>query len=70
MGISVGKAIVKSNMEVSQKAKKIYYMIQQEIPLLSIYPEKAKIQNGACAHTFIAALFTIAKTWKPSTVHR
>ena len=34
------------------------------IPLLGIYPEKTKIQKGACTPVFIAALCTIAKTWK------
>ena len=34
------------------------------IPLLGIYPEKTIIQEGTCTPMFIAALFTIAKTWK------
>ena len=34
------------------------------IPLLSIYPEKTVIQKESCTKMFIAALFTIAKTWK------
>ena len=41
------------------------------IPLLSIYPDKTIIQKDTCTPMFIAALFTIAKTWKqpkcPST---
>ena len=41
------------------------------IPLLSIYPEKTIIQKDICTPVFIAALFTIARTWKqlkcPST---
>ena len=41
------------------------------IPLLCIYPEKTIIQKESCTKMFIAALFTIAKTWKqpkcPST---
>ena len=41
------------------------------IPLLGIYPEETKIEKGTCIPLFIAALFTIAKTWKhgkcPST---
>ena len=36
------------------------------IPLLSIYPEKTIIQKDSCTPMFIAALFTIAKTWKQS----
>ena len=34
------------------------------IPLLGIYPEKAIIQKESCTTMFIAALFTIAWTWK------
>ena len=41
------------------------------IPLLGIYPEKTIIQKESCTTIFIAALFTIAGTWKqprcPST---
>ena len=34
------------------------------IPLLGIYPEETKIEKDACIPLFIAALFTIARTWK------
>ena len=41
------------------------------IPLLGIYPEKTMTHKDTCTPVFIAALFTIAKTWKqpkrPST---
>ena len=41
------------------------------IPLLGIYPEKTLIRKDTCTPMFIAALFTIGKTWKqhkcPST---
>ena len=41
------------------------------IPLLGIYPEKSIIQKDTCTPIFIAALFTIARSWKqpkcPST---
>ena len=41
------------------------------IPLLGIYPEKTIIQKDTCTPVFIAALFTIARSWKqhkcPST---
>ena len=35
------------------------------IPLLGIYLEKTKIEKDTCIPWFIAALFTIARTWKP-----
>ena len=34
------------------------------IPLLGIYPEEIKIEKGKCIPLLIAALFTIARTWK------
>ena len=34
------------------------------IPLLGIYPEETKILKDTCIPLFIAALFTIARTWK------
>ena len=41
------------------------------IPLLCIYPEEIKIEKDIYTPMFIAALFTIARTWKqprcPST---
>ena len=33
-------------------------------PLLGIYPEETKIEKDTCIPSFIAALFTIARTWK------
>ena len=34
------------------------------IPLLGIYLAKTFIEKNTCTPVFIAALFTIAKTWK------
>ena len=34
------------------------------IPLLGIYPEKAITEKDTCTPVFVAALFTIARTWK------
>ena len=34
------------------------------IPLLGIYPEDIIIEKDTCSPVFIAALFTIARTWK------
>ena len=31
---------------------------------LGIYPEETKIEKDTCIPLFIAALFTIARTWK------
>ena len=34
------------------------------IPLLGIYPEETKTEKDTCIPLFIAALITIARTWK------
>ena len=34
------------------------------IPLLGIYTEETRIERDICTPVFIAALFTIARTWK------
>ena len=31
---------------------------------MGIYPDKIFLEKDTCSHMFIAALFTIAKTWK------
>ena len=50
----------------SLKKLKIELPYNLAIPLLGIYLEKTKtlIQKDTCTPMFIAALFTIAKTWK------
>ena len=34
------------------------------IPLLGMYPEGTRVEKDTCIPLFIAALFTIARTWK------
>ena len=34
------------------------------VPLLGIYPEESKIEKDTCIPLLIAALFSIARTWK------
>ena len=46
-------------MEVPQKTK-----YEGIYPLLGIYPDKTFLEKDTSTHIFIAALFTIAKTWK------
>ena len=49
----------------------IELLFDPAIPLLGIYPDKTTTHKDTCTPMFIAALFTIAKTWKqpkcPST---
>ena len=53
------------------KKLKIELPYDPATPLLGIYPEKTIIQKDPCTPMFIAALFTIARSWKrpkcPST---
>ena len=46
------------------KILKIELPYAPAIPLLGIYPEKTIGQKESCTKMFIAALFTIARTWK------
>ena len=46
------------------KKLKIELSYDPAIPLLGIYPEKTMLQKESCTTMFIAALFTIARTWK------
>ena len=46
------------------KKLKIELPYDPTIPLLGIYPEKTIIPKGTRTPMFIAALFTIARTWK------
>ena len=46
------------------KKVKIELPYTPAISFLGIYLEKTLIQNDTCTLMFIAALFTIAKTWK------
>ena len=46
------------------KKLKIELSYEPAISLLGIYPEKTIIQKEPCTTMFLAALFTIARTWK------
>ena len=52
------------------KKLKIELPYDPAIPLLGIYPEKTIIQKDTCTPMFIAALFTIARTWNNLNVHQ
>ena len=46
------------------KKLKIELLYDPAIPLLGIYPEETIIQKDTCTTMFIAALLTIARSWK------
>ena len=60
-----GAATVESSMEFPQKTKN-GTVFDPEIPLLGLYPKnpETQIQKNICTPMFIAAQFTIAKSWK------
>ena len=49
------------------KKMKIELPYDPAVPLLGICPEKTLIRKDTCTPMFIAALFTISKTWKQPT---
>ena len=46
------------------KKLEIELLYDPAIPLLGIHPEETRIEKDTCTPMFIAALFTIAGTWK------
>ena len=46
--------------------RKLYIELPYDpvIPLLGTYPDKTFLEKDTCTYMFIAALFTITKTWK------
>ena len=52
---TVGRFLKKLNIEIPY---------DPAVPLLGIYLKKTIIQKAACTPVFIAALFTIARTWE------
>ena len=47
------------------KKLKVYLPCNTVIPLLGMHSDRNIIQKDTCTPAFMAALFTIAKTWKP-----
>ena len=70
VGMEIDKTTMQDSMEIPLKSRnKPPY--DPAIQLLGIYPEETKTEKDTCTPVFIAALFTIARTWKqfrcPST---
>ena len=58
---------MEDGMEISLKKKEqldIKPTYDPAIPLLGIYSKESKIEKYPCTTMFIAAQFTIARTWK------
>ena len=71
--MDAAKAVLRGNFYSNTVLKKLKIELPYDsaLPLLGIYPEKTIIQKVSCTTMFIAAVFTIARTWKqpkcPST---
>ena len=56
MGMQTGTATMENSIEL---------LYDPAIPLLGTHTEETRIERDTCTPMFIAALFTIARTWKP-----
>ena len=55
---------MENSMELPQKSQQRTTIYDLVIPLLGIYLDISFVEKYTCAPTFIAALFTVAETWK------
>jgi len=56
-------ATMENSVEIVKKLE-IELPYDPAIPLLGIYTEETRIERDTCTPIFIAALFTIVRTWK------
>ena len=56
--------LMEDGMQIPSKKLGIKPPCDPAIPLLGLYPEETKIEKDTCIPLFIAALFTMARTWK------
>ena len=75
VGVYIRSAIVEDKVWQFLKDLEIEIPFDTAIPLLGIHPKEYKsfYYKGTCTGMFIAALFTVAKTWNqpkfPSMIH-
>ena len=63
VGMQTSTATMENSVEFPQKLE-IELPYDPAIPLLGIHTEETRIERDTCTPMFIAALFTIARTWK------
>ena len=63
MGIQTSKPLWRTVWRFLKKLE-IELPYDPEVPLLGIHTEGTRIERDTCIPMFIAALFTIARTWK------
>ena len=59
----IGTATMENSVAFLKKLE-IELPYDPTIPLLDIHTEETRIERNTCTSMFIAALFTIARTWK------
>ena len=62
--MQISTATMGNNVEISLKKLETELPYDPAIPLLGIHNEETRIERDTCTPMFIAALFTIAWTWK------
>ena len=63
VGMLTGIAIMENNVEIPLKTG-IELPCDPGIPLLGIHTEETRTERDTCTPMFIAALSTVARTWK------
>ena len=63
VGMQTSTATMENNVEILKKLE-IELPYDPAIPLLGRHTEETRIERDTCTPMFIAALFTIARTWK------
>ena len=63
VGMQTSTATLENNVEILKKLE-IELPYDPAIPLLGRHTEETRIERDTCTPMFIAALFTIARTWK------
>ena len=64
VGMQTCTAAVENSAEIPQKKLEIELPYDPAIPLLGIHTEETRSERDTCTPMFIAALVTIARTWK------
>ena len=63
VGMQTSTATMENSVEIPYKLE-IELPYDLAIPLLGIHTKETRIERDTCTSMFIAALFTIARTWK------
>jgi len=64
VGMQTSTATVEYSVKIPQKKLEIELPYNSAIPLLGIHTKETRVKRDTCTPVFIAALFTVAQTWK------